>query len=157
MAFISPELRENRGGELEAARKEIAQADRAGRPARRSAHAHDALRRAQLLEEMVAGGRELGHEYIAITDHSALHGFGDDASPDALRARIEEIRSLADTGIPVLTGTETNIMPDGTLDYDDDLLEELDWVRPACTRRSGSLRRSRPSACCARWSTRSST
>ncbi len=80
------------------------------------------------LEEMVAGARELGYEYIAITDHSASHGFGDDVPPDALRARIEEIRSLGDPGIVVLAGTETNIMPDGTLDYDDGLLEELDWV-----------------------------
>jgi DNA polymerase (family 10) len=77
---------------------------------------------------MVATARELGYDYVAITDHSASHGFGDDVSPDALRKRIKEIRSLEDPGIRVLAGTETNIMPDGTLDYDDDLLEELDWV-----------------------------
>ena len=128
MAFIQPELRENRG-ELEAARKGklpklIEQGELRG-----DLHMHTTLSDGRnSLEEMVAGARELGHEYIAITDHSASHGFGDDVPPDALRARIEEIRSLGDPGIVVLAGTETNIMPDGTLDYDDDLLEELDWV-----------------------------
>jgi DNA polymerase (family X) len=128
MAFIPPELRENRG-ELEAARKGklpelIVQGDLRG-----DLHMHTTLSDGRnSLEEMVAGARELGHEYIAITDHSASHGFGDDVPPDALRSRIEEIRSLKDPGILVLAGTETNIMPDGTLDYADDLLEELDWV-----------------------------
>ncbi len=65
---------------------------------------------------------------MAITDHSATHGFGDDVQPDALRRRIEEIRALGDPGVRVLTGTETNILPDGSLDYEDDVLAELDWV-----------------------------
>jgi DNA polymerase (family X) len=128
MQFIPPELRENRG-ELEAARKGelpelIERSDLRG-----DLHMHTTLSDGRnTLEEMVATGRELGYEYIAITDHSASHGFGDDVSPNALRNRIEEIRSLDDPGIRVLAGTETNIMPDGTLDYDDDLLEELEWV-----------------------------
>ena len=128
MQFIPPELRENRG-ELEAARKGelpelIEQSDLRG-----DLHMHTTLSDGRnTLEELVATGRELGYDYLAITDHSASHGFGDDVSPDALRKRIEEIRSLEDSGIRVLAGTETNIMPDGALDYDDDLLEELDWV-----------------------------
>ena len=128
MQFIPPELRENRG-ELVAARKGelpalIEQGDLRG-----DLHMHTTLSDGRnSLEEMVAAARELGYEYVAITDHSATHGFGDDVTPDALRERIEEIRSLDDPGIRVLAGTETNIMPDGTLDYDDDLLEELDWV-----------------------------
>ena len=128
MQFIPPELRENRG-ELVAARKGelpalIEQGDLSG-----DLHMHTTLSDGRnSLEEMVAAARELGYEYVAITDHSATHGFGDDVTPDALRERIEEIRSLDDPGIQVLAGTETNIMPDGMLDYDDDLLEELDWV-----------------------------
>ena len=68
--------------------------------------------------------RELGLEYIAITDHSATHGFGNHVTPDALRAQIEAIRALDERldGIRVLIGTETNIGTDGTPDYDDDLL-----------------------------------
>jgi DNA polymerase (family X) len=128
MAFIPPELRENRG-ELEAARKgELPRLVELGE-IRGDLHMHTTLSDGRnTLEEMVAGARELGHEYIAITDHSASHGFGDDVQPDALRRRMEEIRTLEDPGVQVLTGTETNVLPDGTLDYDDDLLAELDWV-----------------------------
>ena len=49
---------------------------------------------------------------------------------DPLRARIEEIRALNERldGFELLIGTETNILPDGSPDYPDDLLAELDWV-----------------------------
>jgi DNA polymerase (family X) len=80
--------------------------------------------------EMARGALDRGLEYVAITDHSATHGFGNDVSPDALRRQIELIRTLNDEldGIEVLVGTETNILPDGSPDYDDELLAELDWV-----------------------------
>ncbi len=128
MRYIPPELRENRG-ELEAAR--------AGRlpelielgDIRGDLHMHTTLSDGHAsVEEMAAAARELGHEYIAITDHSASHGFGDDVQPDALLRRTEEIRSLPDLEITVLAGTETNVLPDGSLDYEDDVLEQLDWV-----------------------------
>jgi DNA polymerase (family 10) len=85
MQFIPPELRENRG-ELVAARKGelpelIEQSELRG-----DLHMHTTLSDGRnTIEEMVATARELGYEYIAITDHSASHGFGDDVSPDALR------------------------------------------------------------------------
>jgi DNA polymerase (family 10) len=80
------------------------------------------------VEEMAGAARELGYEYVAITDHSASHGFGNDVQPDALLRRREEIRDLPDLGIQVLAGTETNVLPNGSLDYADDVLEQLDWV-----------------------------
>ena len=51
-------------------------------------------------------------------------------SPDELRRQIERVREIdaAIDGLTVLVGTETNILPDGRPDYDDDLLAELDWV-----------------------------
>ena len=71
-------------------------------------------------------------EYLAITDHSASFGFGDEVSPDRLREQIERIRELSQTdavgGLELLAGSEVNILPDGSLDYDDELLAELDWV-----------------------------
>ena len=70
-------------------------------------------------------------EYLAITDHSASHGFGNDVSARASwSARIEEIRALNERldGIELLIGTETNILTDGSPDYPDELLERLDWV-----------------------------
>jgi DNA polymerase (family 10) len=82
------------------------------------------------IEEMALAARERGYEYIAITDHSASHGFGDDVSPDQLREQIEHVRQVDASmqGIRVLAGSEVNILPDGSLDYEDELLAELDWV-----------------------------
>ena len=79
---------------------------------------------------MAVDARERGLEYLAITDHSATHGFGDHVDDDTLRARIEEIHALNERleGIEVLIGTETNILTDGSPDYPDDLLAQLDWV-----------------------------
>jgi DNA polymerase (family 10) len=79
---------------------------------------------------MVSAARDRGLEYLAITDHSASHGFGDHVTAEALEARIEEIRALNATldGFEVLAGTEVNILPDGSLDYEDELLAKLDWV-----------------------------
>ena len=80
---------------------------------------------------MALGARERGYEYLAITDHSATHGFGNDVTPGrAASARSSGSREVNERvdGIRVLVGTETNILPDGSPDYDDDLLAELDWV-----------------------------
>jgi len=79
---------------------------------------------------MALAARELGYEYLAITDHSATHGFGDDVSPDQLRRQVELVHE-ADArieGIKLLAGSEVNILPDGSPDYEDALLAELDWV-----------------------------
>jgi DNA polymerase (family 10) len=79
---------------------------------------------------MVRGARARGYEYIAITDHSASHGFGNAVSADDLRRQIEKVRALnaEHADIEVLIGTESNIGLDGAPDYPDDLLAELDWV-----------------------------
>jgi DNA polymerase (family X) len=128
MAFIPPELRENRG-ELEAARKGtlpelIEQSDIRG-----DLHMHTTLSDGHAsVEEMAEAARELGYDYVAITDHSATHGFGNDVQADALLARAEEIRALPDLGIAVLAGTESNVLTDGSLDYADEVLEQVDWV-----------------------------
>jgi DNA polymerase (family 10) len=82
------------------------------------------------IEEMALAARERGYEYIAITDHSATHGFGNEVSPDELRRQIDRVHAVDERleGIRVLTGSEVNILPDGSLDYDDELLGSLDWV-----------------------------
>jgi DNA polymerase (family X) len=128
MEYIPPELRENRG-ELQAAREgRLPELIELG-DIRGDLHMHTTLSDGHAsVEEMAGAARELGYEYIAITDHSASHGFGDDVQPDELLRRVEEIRALPDLGITVLAGTETNVLPDGSLDYADDVLEQLDWV-----------------------------
>jgi DNA polymerase (family 10) len=130
LLYIEPELRENRG-ELEAARAgELPRLIELG-DIRGDLHSHTiASDGHNTIDEMAMAARERGYEYLAITDHSASHGFGNDVSPDALRRQIELVRE-ADArlgGIELLVGSEVNILPDGSLDYDDELLAELDWV-----------------------------
>ena len=128
MQYIPPELRENRG-ELQAARESRLPALIELADIRGDLHMHTTLSDGHAsVEEMAGAARELGYEYVAITDHSASHGFGNDVQPDALLRRAEEIGDLPELGIQVLAGTETNVLPDGSLDYADDVLEQLDWV-----------------------------
>jgi DNA polymerase (family X) len=130
LPWIPPELREGRG-ELEAARENALPALVTLSDLKGDMHMHttasDGL---QTAEEMALAARERGLEYIAITDHSASHGFGNDVSPGELERRIDEIHALNERleGIEVLIGTESNILTDGSLDYPDELLERLDWV-----------------------------
>jgi DNA polymerase (family 10) len=128
MDWIPPELREN-SGELDAAREhklpELVELD----DIRGELHCHTkASDGRNTIEEMADAARERGYSYIAITDHSASHGFGNDVQPDELLAQIERIRGLELEDITVLAGSEVNIHTDGSLDYEDDLLEQLDWI-----------------------------
>jgi DNA polymerase (family 10) len=130
LPWIPPELREGRG-ELEAAAAGtlpvlVELEDLCG-----DLHCHTTLSDGrQTLEQMVEAARGRGFEYLAVTDHSASHGFGNHVTDDMLRERIEEVRALNATldGFELLVGTESNILPDGSLDYPDELLAELDWV-----------------------------
>src|SRR3954447_7298090 len=128
MQYIPPELRENRG-ELQAARAhELPELVRLG-DIRGDLHMHTVASDGRhTIEQMAEAARDRGYEYIAITDHSATHGFGNDVQADELKRQIERVRSLDIEGIQVLAGSEVNILPDGSLDYDDDVLAELDWI-----------------------------
>ena len=130
MAWIPPELRQGRG-ELAAAAAGTLPELVTLEDLRGDLHSHTLLSDGnQDVEAMVEGARARGYEYLAITDHSASHGFGNHVDPDGLRAQIERVRALNATldGFDVLVGTETNILTDGSLDYEDELLEQLDWV-----------------------------
>ncbi|MGZ8667152.1 MAG: DNA polymerase/3'-5' exonuclease PolX [Solirubrobacterales bacterium] len=129
-AFIEPELREGRG-ELRAGREgslpELVEAA----DVRGELHCHTTLSDGRnTLEEMAAAGRARGYSYMAITDHSASHGFGDHVTEKQLWQRIGEIREWNEgkRGFRLLAGSEVNIGTDGSLDYPDDLLAALDWV-----------------------------
>ena len=127
LPYIEPELRENRGElELERAPALVELTDIRG-----DLHCHTVASDGHnTIEEMARAARERGYEYLAITDHSASHGFGNAVSPEQLRRQIERVReaNLAIDGIELLAGSEVNVLPDGSLDYDDELLGELDWV-----------------------------
>ena len=125
LAYIEPELREARG-ELEGGRGGLAaRAGRARRHPRRPALPHDPLGRPQQPRGDGGGGAAArGYAYLAVTDHSASHGFGDDVTAERLWERIEEVRALerrADGAFALLAGSEVNIGLDGSLDYPDEL------------------------------------
>ena len=129
-AYIEPELREGRG-ELKAAR-EGGLPDLVGvEDVRGDLHSHTTLSDGRnTLEEMAAAGRGRGYAYMAITDHSASHGFGDHVTAERLWERIDEVRAWnkGKRGFRLLAGSEVNIGLDGSLDYPEDLLAALDWV-----------------------------
>ncbi len=129
-AYIEPELREGRG-ELKAAREgklpELVSLD----DVNGDLHSHTTLSDGRnTLEEMAEAGRERGYAYMAITDHSASHGFGDHVTEERLWERIDEIAdwNKGKRGFRLLAGSEVNIGLDGSLDYSEDVLAALDWV-----------------------------
>ena len=128
LPYVEPELREDRG-ELDPGftpPRLVTLADLRG-----DLHCHTVASDGHAtIEEMARAAKALGHAYLAITDHSASHGFGNDVSPEALVRHIAAVREVDARlkGIRVLAGSEVNVLPDGSLDYDDDLLAQLDWV-----------------------------
>jgi len=130
MPCIPPELRENRG-ELEAARKgDLPKLVRLG-DIRGDLHMHTTASDGRnTILEMARAAKERGYGYIAITDHSASHGFGNGVATEDLKIQIEKVAKANAKldGIEILAGSEVNVLPDGSLDYADDLLDELDWV-----------------------------
>src|SRR5271154_3995812 len=82
------------------------------------------------IEEMAEAARKLGHQYIAITDHSKAVTVANGLDEKRMAAHIKKIHAASDSGlgIRVLAGAEVDIMKDGSLDYSDDLLAQLDVV-----------------------------
>jgi putative hydrolase len=94
-------------------------------------HAHtEASDGSTTAQEMVLAAMELGHEYLAITDHSPRLTVANGLSPARLRAQIEQIEALNRAIAPfrVLTGIEVDILDDGSIDQEPDLLDRLDVV-----------------------------
>ncbi|MDN5750502.1 MAG: PHP domain-containing protein, partial [Pseudonocardia sp.] len=94
-------------------------------------HSHtDASDGGSPLREMVDTARELGHSYLVVTDHSPRLTVANGLSPERLRAQIEQVAELNTelTDFRVLTGIEVDILDDGALDQDPDLLDQLDLV-----------------------------
>jgi DNA polymerase (family X) len=128
LPWIAPELREDRG-ELDAGfvHPELVRVE----DVRGDLHMHTTASDGRAsIRDMALAALDHGLEYVCITDHSATHGFGNHVEPDELRRQVERVREVdaAIDGITVLIGTETNLLPDGSPDYEDDLLAELDWV-----------------------------
>jgi DNA polymerase (family 10) len=129
LPWIPPELREDQG--------EIAAAAAGKLPAliepgdiRGDLHVHTKWSDgSESVEAMAAAARELGHDYICITDHSQSLKMAGGVPAAELREHMKEVRRLSErAGLAVLIGTECDILPDGSLDYPDTLLAELDVV-----------------------------
>ncbi|MEW9108027.1 MAG: DNA polymerase/3'-5' exonuclease PolX [Cytobacillus gottheilii] len=82
------------------------------------------------IEEMIEACRKRGYQYMAITDHSHYLKVANGLTPERLRQQREEIKRLNEKydDITILAGVEMDILPDGTLDYDDELLADMDIV-----------------------------
>jgi putative hydrolase len=82
------------------------------------------------VEAMARTAQSLGHEYLVMTDHSPRLTIAHGLNADRLRAQLDEIAALNDRldGFRILTGIEVDILDDGSLDQDEDLLAELDVV-----------------------------
>src|SRR6056297_487992 len=130
LPWINPVLRENRG-EIEAAEKGelpnlVMQGDIKG-----DLHAHTSASDGKnSLKEMAQAAKDMGYEYVAITDHSKSQTQAGGLSEDKLREQIDEIGALNDEldGIRLLAACEVDILEDGSLDFPDKLLERLDLV-----------------------------
>jgi DNA polymerase (family 10) len=130
MHYIPPVLRECRG-EIEAAvegtlPKLIERDDIKG-----DFHTHSTYSDGDhSIAEIANKATSLGYQWIVITDHSQSLKVARGLSPDSLRQKMLEVQAYnkKNTGITVLCGTEVDILADGTIDYADELLQQLDFV-----------------------------
>ncbi len=130
LPFIPPELRENRG-EVEAAKADKLPKLVRLEDLRGNLHAHTKDSDGKYtLREMAEAAKKSGLEYLAITDHSKAVAAVKGLDEKRLRQQMERIDALNDElgGIRILKGIEVDILEDGSLDLDDDVLGELDLV-----------------------------
>ena len=127
MPWIPPEIREDRGEfACETTPKFITSKD-----IRCDLHCHTTASDGHMsIEELAAIAIARGYHTIAVTDHSQSQGQANGLKPDRLCKHIDLIRETNETitGVTILAGSEVDILPDGSLDYDDELLAMLDIV-----------------------------
>jgi putative hydrolase len=82
------------------------------------------------IREMAESARDLGHDYVVLTDHSPRLTVANGLSPERLREQLDVVAALNADLAPfrILTGIEVDILDDGSLDQSDELLERLDVV-----------------------------
>jgi DNA polymerase (family X) len=129
LPWIPPEIREGQG-EIEAAQRGALPALVTLEEIRGDLHMHTQWSDGKDTAEVMArAAAARGYEYCCITDHSQSLKFARGVTVEDLRAHAASVRGLSDTvGIRVLMGAEVDILGDGSLDYPDDVLKELDLV-----------------------------
>ncbi len=128
--YIEPLLREDRG-EVEAAKtNSLPEMIQAG-DIKGDFHVHTNASDGDCdISEIARAAKEIGYKYICITDHSRSSAIANGLSAERLSKQIKEIRKLNEKlkVITILAGTEVDILANGSLDFDDKLLAELDFV-----------------------------
>jgi DNA polymerase (family 10) len=129
LPWIPPEMRED-AGEVEAAQEHRLPTLVALGDIRGDLHCHTNYSDGSMpLEDVLKEAESLGYEYIAVTDHSQGVRYAHGVEAERLRRQWEEIAALSGTRrIRVLRGSEVDILADGSLDYPDEILRELDFV-----------------------------
>ena len=130
MAWIPPELREDRG-EIKAALFDQLPALIEERDIRGDLHVHSNWSDGQAsIAEMASAAQKLGREYIAISDHTVGLGVAHGLSEAEIRQRQKKIGSVRKDfpHLKILSGLEVNILADGKLDISDEVLAEMDVV-----------------------------
>src|SRR5262245_34427673 len=132
LPWIPPELREDTGEIEAAAAGSLPPLLEIGH-IRGDLHAHtDWSDGHHPLEELVAAAEARGYEYIIVSDHSRSTTIARGLGPEPLRAQLGRIRALQPRHrIRILTGSECDILADGSLDFPDEVLAELDVVLAA--------------------------
>ncbi len=130
LEWMPPELREDRG-EIEAAKEGALPDLVTARQIKGDLHVHSNYSDGKAtLAQLAERAQELGYRYIAVTDHSQslkiAHGL-DARRLEKKRGEIEKINAGL-KNLELLFGTEMDILPDGKLDYPDEILEKFDWV-----------------------------
>ncbi len=127
LPYLPPTVREDRGEfDLKQTPRLIEVSD-----IRAELHSHTVASDGEMsIEESAAMAIERGFHTLAITDHSQSSAVANGLKPDRLMEHIERVRAAdkAIDGITLLAGSEVDILVDGNLDYDDDLLQMLDVV-----------------------------
>ena len=130
MDFIPPELREN-CGEIEAAEKHKLPALVRLEDIKGDLQMHTTASDGKhSIEQMAEAARKLGHEYIAITDHSKAVTVANGLDERRMAAQFRQIRAFNEKGlgIRVFCGAEVDILKDGKLDYSDEFLAQIEVV-----------------------------
>lgn len=128
--YIPPELREHTG-EIEAAENHTLPTLLELKQLHGVFHCHtNASDGKATLEEMAEAARAHGYKYLGIADHSQSLGVANGLSPERVKQQRKQIAALNEgmKGFHVFSGTECDILGDGTLDYDDELLAGFDYV-----------------------------
>lgn len=131
MKWMPPEIRGDQG-EIEAAKKNNLPKLIPYDSIKGDLHAHTKWSDGtNTVEEMIKAAIKIGHEYFAITDHSKSEHIARGMKEKELVKYVKEVNKLKkkySKKIKVLVGSEVSIMADGSLDYADKYLKQLDWV-----------------------------